>query len=469
MELLALVAITVTILYLSSRNWRRSIYILFLLVVGEGILRKWVLPQASDLIYFLKDLVLLGAYLDYFLLSRNEMRISARSNFTINLLVFLSAAWCVFQVFNPSLGSPIAGLFGLRGYFLYVPLMWMSVNLFQSEESLYKFLRLNLLLLIPVGLLGVVQFLSPASSAINVYAGGEAANAGFSGTDKIRITGTFSYIAGYVTFLTVSFGLLLPMLSHKQPRIWQWAAIIEMTLLIGNSFMTGSRSVVLSNAILLVIYISFSIVTQPSIAISYIRKFTLPAIVIFFAINRWFSSALSAFTARATGSDSLVDRIANGLNVMPFFAYKQLDGYGTGTTHQVVRALRNILNLPQGEIIPVGFEGEMGRIALELGPFGFVFWYGLRISIIITLGLVFLKLKNPFLRQLALAAFLIHLISISGQLVVNHTFLVYYWFLASFIFLLPHLEQVEIWKQQQRIANYYDSTAYFHRPGNGQL
>ena len=191
----------------------------------------------------------------------------------------------------------------------------------------------------------------------------------------------------------------------------------------------------------------------------------------------WYSSPLidglalrfGAFSARVTGTDSAVDRITGAFNVIPYFAYKQLDGYGTGATHQAVRALRNALDLPQAEAIPIGFENEMGRIALELGPFGFVFWYGLRIIIIIVLGFVFLKLKHPFLRQLALAAFLVHLIQLNSQLVVNHIFLLYYWFLASFIFLLPHLEQVENWKQQQKLAEYYASTTYFYRSGNVQL
>lgn len=467
MELLAPLVI-VAIIYLASRNWRLSVYAVFLLLVGEGILRKWVLPQASDLVYFLKDLVLLGAYLNYFFFSRNEMRVLV-CNFAINVFLILSTGWCLFQAFNPSLGSPIAGLFGLRGYLFYVPLMWLSTNLFQSQEALYKFIRLHLLLLIPVGLLGIVQFFSPPSSPINLLVAGEVSNAGFSGLDKIRITGTFSYIAGYTTFLGVCFALLLPTLSRNQPRIWRWAAIVEITLLIANSFMTGSRGVVLANVIFLVLYISFSLVTQASTIFSYVKRFTIPAILVFFAINQWFGSAFGAFYARSTGSDNLTDRIANSFEVTSFFAYKQLDGYGAGATHQAIGALRNVLNLPQAEAIPVGFESEMGRIALELGPIGFVVWYGLRISIIIALGFVFLKLKHPFLRELALAAFLIHLIYINGQLVVNHTFLVYYWFLASFIFLLPHLEQVENLKQQKKISEYHASTAYFSRPGNSQL
>ncbi len=461
MKGLVVLSAIVAIVCLSSQNWRRSIYIVFFMIVLEGILRKWVLPQASDLIYFIKDLVLIGAYLKYFLLSKNETKVVINNSF-LKTLLLLSGGWCLFQSFNPSLGSSIIGLFGLRGYFFYVPLMWMFTSLFRSEEELYQFLRIHLLLLIPVGILGVIQFLSPASSLINVYAGGEAANAGFSGTDKIRITGTFSYIAGYVTFLTVCFSLLLPVLSRKQSLIWQWLATLELILLVANSFMTGSRSVVLSIVLFAVAYIGLSSLKDVSVIIIYLKRLTVPVVLAFVAGATWFRSAFDAFALRANSSDSLTERILNGFEVTQFFTYKQLDGYGTGATHQAGKALRNALDLPVGELIPIGFESEMGRIALELGPFGFVLWYGLRISLVIALGLVFFKLKDPFLRQLALAAFLTHLIQISGQLVVNHTLLVYYWFFASFIFLLPHLEKVKGYqKQQQYFTKYHAPTLYF--------
>jgi hypothetical protein len=95
------------------------------------------------------------------------------------------------------------------------------------------------------------------------------------------------------------------------------------------------------------------------------------------------------------------------LEPIGFIQYKQLDGYGTGATHQAAPLLRQALDLPTGEVIPVPYEGEIGRILLELGPIGFIFWYGLRVGILIALISTFWKLKRPFLRHLALAAFLI--------------------------------------------------------------
>jgi signal transduction histidine kinase len=93
----------------------------------------------------------------------------------------------------------------------------------------------------------------------------------------------------------------------------------------------------------------------------------------------------------------------------------------------------------------------MGRIALELGPIGFLFWYGLRISLVIALFWTYWNVKSQFLRQLALTAFLIQAILFNGQLVFHHTFSVYYWFFSSFIFLLPRLEEIENWQREQQL------------------
>jgi len=458
--LIALVAVVV-IVYISSLNWRRSIKAVFFLLVFEGALRKWVLPQASDMMYFLKDLVLIGAYLRYYAFSDSERKVPIKSDW-MKMLIFMIAGWCFFQAFNPSLGSPIVGFFGLRGYLFYIPLMWMLPSLFQSEEDLYKFLRSHLLLLIPVCLLGAAQFFSPASSPINVYAGGQEPTAGFAGTGKVRVTGTFSYLSGYSMYLAVCFALLLPLNFKKQSRSLQYLYTVEIALLTANSFMTGARGLILFQVLFLTAYLALLVLNNTSNFKSLIDRLIVPIVLSFIAAYTWFRPAFDAFMIRATSSDNLSKRIVDTFNVTGYFQYKQLYGYGTGATHQAVGALRGVLNLPSGELIPVGFESEMGRIALELGSIGFILWYGLRMILIVALGLVFWKLKRPFLRQLALAAFLTHAILLNGQLVVHHTFSVYYWFLASFIFLLPRLEKIENLHNYQKILQQNAFPAYFN-------
>lgn len=453
----------VIIFYLSALKWRRSVKAVFILVVFEGALRKWVLPQASEMLYFLKDIVLIGAYFNFYALSARKEPLPNQGKI-INLGIFLTIGWCVFQAFNPSLGSPVVGVFGLRGYLIYIPLIWMIPYLLESEDELYRFLRSHLLLTIPVGLIGIVQFFSPPDSFINAYANDEAiSKATFVGAvTAVRITGTFSYLNNYALYLIVCFGLLVVMLSVKQSGKWQTATLAELFLVTINSFMTGSRTTIFSEVLFLLGYLLAKGLTKPGGALRLMNKLIVPVIVISIAGFIWFRPAIGAFLERTTSNQDVSRRIVFSLTEpLNFVHLKQLDGYGTGATHQGTPTLRQVLNLPPGEVIRVPHEAEMGRIALELGPIGFLFWYGLRISIMLVLFGTFWSLKRPFLRHLALTAFLIQLILFIGFLVFHHTFGLYYWFLTSFIFVLPRLEQIENWQREQQLLQEHVFSPYF--------
>ena len=462
MKILIGLLAAISILLLSSLNWRRSVKAVLVILVLEGALRKWVLPQASDMMYFLKDIILLGAYIKYFVFTKSDSRYSIKSGI-INYLVFLVAGWCLFQSFNSSLGSPLVGLFGLRSYIFYIPLMWMVPTLFESEEELYKYLRSYLLLAIPVCLLGIAQFYSPASSPINTYAPGVIKSvATFGNENTVRVTGTFSFISGFSLYLIVCFGLLIPIILNKPSWRWRWIFIIELLLVSVNLLMTGSRTSVISAVLFLLGYLAVQGLKLPSRTLNLLSKFFVPAIIVVIAALIWFRPAVEAYWYRSSKTHDVSYRVTSSLiEPFEFMKYKELDGYGTGATHQGSAMLRRALDLPPGEKISVYHEAEMGRIALELGPFGFLFWYGLRVSLAIALLHTFWKLKRPFLRQLGLAAFLIQAIQISGLLVFHHTFLVHYWFLSGFIFLLPRLEQIENWQTEQQLLQEYVLSSYF--------
>jgi hypothetical protein len=257
------------------------------------------------------------------------------------------------------------------------------------------------------------------------------------------------------------------MLSIKQSRGWQWVSIIEMFLVIVNSFMTGSRGTILAEVLFVVGYLCAKGLSKPGSIVRLTKQLILPVLIVSLASSIWFSSAINAFWQRTTSNTDIPGRIISSFTEpFDFIKYKELDGYGTGATHQAAPVLRKALDLPAGETIPIYYESEMGRIALELGPIGFLFWYGLRMSLIIALMCTFGKLKRPFLRQLALVAFLIQVIQFNGQLVVHHTFSVYYWFFSSFIYLLPRLEQIENWQkgqqflQQDVLSSYLPDSPY---------
>lgn len=311
--LVALVGV-VAIVSLSFLNWRRAVKTVLFVVVLEGVLRKWVLPQASDMIYFLKDLILLGAYLRYYL--SPEPKYPLKLTF-FNIALLMSLGWCIFQVVNPNLGSLIVGIFGLKAYLFYVPLMWMLPSLFDSEEELYKFLRAYLLLLIPVSILAIAQFYSPASSPINVYGGGVEANAVVDGNP--RVTGTFPYIAGYSTYLSICWTILIPLMSLPHKKIWSFLTLVEILLIVGTSFMTGARGLLLFEILFTLGYFCLLWLTKPSKAFNATKQFVVPILLISTVVPLFFDKAIQAFSKRATtasDSSTFVDRVFSSLPLL---------------------------------------------------------------------------------------------------------------------------------------------------------
>ena len=451
----------VGIIALASLNWRTSVKSALVLIILEGALRKWVFPQGSFLIYFLKDFVLLGAYLGYFFVAREQIRLVVKDN-TIAVLAAMASFWCVFQAFNPSLGSPIIGFFGVKNYLIYIPLLWILPALFSSIEDLYQFLRYYLLLIIPVGLLAILQFFSPTDSILNVYADDshQVAVFGFGGRlIAARVTATFSYIAGYSSYLAASFALLLPMISLPQPRLWKWLTMAEFMIVTITCFMTGARALIGSLVIITFFYFAIQAWTHFQEFVDTLQKFTLPALVALAGVMIGFRSAVEAFWTRVTNNQDIASRLSGGsVESFSFFNFKGVDGYGTGATFQANPVIRALFGLPSGEHIPTYYEAEMGRVALELGPIGFYLWYGFKIVVLVALGMVYFRLQRTFLRQLALSAFLLQVMSFTGQLVFNHTAGLYHWFFNSFIFLLPQLEQAANWHQYQQKLQIYAHT-----------
>jgi hypothetical protein len=366
------------------------------------------------------------------------------------LICFL-AIWSFVQAFNPSLGSSIVGLFGLRAYLLYIPLFWILTDLFPSKMELYKFIRNYSLLIIPVCLLAIAQFFSPPSSPLNFYAAGadKIATFGVGAESVVRVTGTFPYITGLGTYLCTSLTLLVPLLSLQQPLIWYYLTIIELLMVLGTSFMTGSRSVVLYQGLFLISYILIVLLTKSSQAIVNVKKFILPAIVVAVVVPTYFSKSIDLLYQRAIqnseeGGNRVLQPFVEPLSRIPqIIQLKQIDSYGTGATHQATQLLRTTLNLPQGETLPSIGEVEPPRILLEIGLIGFVLFYLMRINLIIFLGLTSIKVRDPFLSQLGIAAFLFHALQITTPVVFNPNMSIYYWFFAGFILLLPKLERSE--------------------------
>lgn len=450
----ALPILIIILLVITNLRWQQLVKGALFLIILDGALRKWVLPQASNLMYLLKDFVLVIAYIKFFVLSNKKITLFSNNyTYIIHTFLALSSVWLVFQAFNPDLGSSIIGIFGITRYLLYVPLMWMLPYLFDSEEELYKFLRNYLLCLIPVCLLGIAQFYSPASSPLNVAPGGEEASEslGF-GEGKLRISSVFAFPNIYTSYLTLNFSFLITYITNpnEKSRKWQFIILFELLLMVANFFMTGSRGVIGYSIFILIFYLFIKSFDNLSTMIKFFKKMAIPALLGAVVLSHYFAPALEAFSSRGSVVDAAKgdSRVSYALSIHTLPGKFFLDAYGTGATQSARQTFQRLFHLPKGTLPPPA-EAETHRVNIEVGIIGFTFWYGMRLTLLLATWSLYRQLTRPFLKDLALVSFLIHLLWFTGQVVVHPLAVVYYWFLNGFIFLLPRLEAIKNYRQQQ--------------------
>jgi hypothetical protein len=426
------------------KNWRFSVKMSLIIAILEGALRKWIFPQASEALYLLKDIILLGSYLGFFY-SKHSFLKNKYVSF-IQTFIYFFVAWSLIQLSNPNSSSILFTVLGLKNYLFYVPLLWILPQVFLSENELKNSINYFLLLLLPIGSLAIIQFFSPPDSIFNVYAP-SAVNLGIvlSGNNQnVRVTGTFSYIAGYTVYLGFCLALILPLLTEKQSLKWIALKLSGLFLIIITLFMTGARGLVFSSVIVIFGYTIFQGSKVFNFMLTILIRLSLPIVVLYVIINKYFSEAVTAFWLRVTLNQDIGNRVY-GLFWEPFqfINIAGFLGYGPGSAFQGTLALEKILGINPVSI-PVYYEAEPGRVTLEIGFIGFLIWYSFRILILIVNWQIFANLKTVFLRRLALSILMVQCINLVGQIVFNHTANLFYWFLNGLVLALPYLEQQKV-------------------------
>jgi hypothetical protein len=428
-------------------NWRRGVAAALVMLIFEGAIRKWVVPQASQFVYFAKDVLLLGAYAAFYL--EGDRRPAVRFGEWLNLLIGLSVTWSFFECFNPGTGSLVAGLFGWRAYVLYLPICFMLPSMFRSTEDLQRFLYYYLALALPVCALGVAQFRSPPESRWNIYAAGVTAQrdeggiAVFGDDQFVRVTGTFSYMSGFAAYLIFTLAVMLPTLISARSKIWQAILVCALALVTGNIVMTGSRAPALGAAIILAGFLVLTILTGNEREKGYWWVYLLAGSLGIIATMFFFEKAVNALQQRTEGAwgESQSRLLAAVEEPWDYMGFAGMLGHGNGITQPAVSALRTTLHLPPPQFAYSSpTDAENSRVLMELGIPGFFLWYGLRVGLVLAIWRTRQRLQSPFLRQLALGGFLFLFYQIFTITMFGPTSNIYHWFMAGLILLLPKLD-----------------------------
>ena len=414
----------VIIIAWSYSNWRAAVKVAFVAVLVEGAVRKWVFPQGQELAYFLKDVFLFGAYLKFFFAPDTDLR--AMQLRIPGSIILLLCAIVAFGAMNPNIGSVLLALYGLKIYFMYVPLLFMMPYLFRTREELLRQLIWYVLLAIPICALGFLQYSSDRFSVINTFAAGmlETGATGFGVGDRARITGTFSYISGHTAFVVIFFTLTLVLLSLREAR-WKWLFImVLLPMLAGNALMGGSRATVAAMAFVTVGCAIAAMGGRMGTSSHFLKVLVIGCLMVLAGSIYVFSDALMLFGARtASGGDTLRSRSIDHPVAAMERALQEggAFGFGMGVMHPATQAIRDKMGILPIKQRPTTLDNEMGQVMAELGLIGFLAWYGLRFLLVWLNWSAFMKSPPGITRVLCLASVLITVPFMVMSVVYNHT------------------------------------------------
>lgn len=433
------------ILGITGAYWKKTIVFLMYWTVLCGAFRKWFLPQMVDITLFFSHFLLLGVYGRFFLGGR---RLPSQSAAFLFLMILLSSL-CLLSLFNPRLPDIRVGIVGNVIYLFFVPLAFIVPSIFPSKEKLLRFIKEYSFFSLPILILGIVQYFSPTGSLINQYVA-ESMDIAMVGSHA-RITGTFSYLSGYTTYLNVLVILLVYLMSVQTAGTSVRLKVALLSLLAAiNLFMTGSRGLVGISIISILLYL----VIAARLGATFVSKLVLRFILLggmalaVLSLSRdakiAFDEAFSAFKERVEGTVDIGDRLVDTFTPFKFVEKAGLFGYGVGTTYQGAERF----DIDWGAM-PRNFEEEPERVVLELGVIGYLIVYGFRLYLILAFWQLHLRLRDRDLKLLALAILLFQVQFLQlSNLVFNLTSGVFYWFFSGFIFLLPKLDHGAVEREQ---------------------
>ena len=344
-----------------------TIWLYFWLLLLEGVLRKWVFPQWSDIIFIIRDPLVIVTYL---LAWRAHMLPQRPAVVVVWLLAVLSIA------FSLVADSPaVVTLFGLRTNYLHLPLVFVMLQVLNRRDVI-RFGWAFLLTSLPIILLMWQQFEAPPDAWVNVGVSGKELGQLRGAMGHIRPPGPFSFISGVVAYFSIvaAFVFYGWLQRGAYPRVFLIVVTLAVTAAIPISI---SRSLLF--ALLVVAMFGLAVVARdlrrapaylgPLVAAGAVLALAADSIYVEAYLTRWEE------TVDAGGggfSSNVVERILEQFT-QPFEVAANAPIFGHGVGMGTVAGAR----LSTGEYTFLLAESELTRMVLELGPwlgFAFIAW-----------------------------------------------------------------------------------------------
>ncbi len=360
------------------QNLRRLIWLYFVLLIFEGALRKWLVPQFSAPLLIIRDPVAIAIYV-----LALRARLFPFNTYVVSLTIIALLSWAAgIIVLSPFVALKTVLLitaYGVRSNFLHLPLIFI-IPAVMDLEDVKRVGWWTIVGMIPMGFLMALQFNASPESFLNRAAGvGEGMQLG-AGGGKIRPPGPFSFISGAVYYLSAVAAFMLHAVLTRLPYKTWLLALAGGALLVGMG-VSGSRSTVLAVGVV-VASLALIVFVRPALVGALGRYIVLAAVVLWLiSFLPVFQQGLGILSDRfAEGADSgdttvvngLVTRVAGGfIEGIQVVTRTPLGGFGLGV------GTNGGANFLVGHAEFLLAENEWSRILLESGPIlglAFLLW-----------------------------------------------------------------------------------------------
>ncbi|HWA32645.1 MAG TPA: hypothetical protein VG737_00875, partial [Cyclobacteriaceae bacterium] len=206
-------------------------WVFFMYTVFSGALRKWYFGPGT-----LSNIIFLGQLLMYFVFAAWILSANFISRYRIPVLMTIYVIYLTIAGFNPKNQTFYHGLFGIAihlGFWV----AWVSYYKRRERFSLERLVPFFFILLVIEILLASLQYALPVDHILNVKASGEASDA-LVGT-AVRVSGTFSYLAGFHSMI-IFYGFLVWFLLVLEYPFTFIIGVFSFGLY--GALMSGSRS-----------------------------------------------------------------------------------------------------------------------------------------------------------------------------------------------------------------------------------
>jgi len=214
---------------------KKLIWAYFLLLLFEGALRKWFLPGLSQGLLIIRDPIVIWIY--YLCYAQGvfplDNKYLQRCFQWVGLAVVLS--------FLINRAHPLTIAYGARTNLLHFPLIFIMARVLTFKDVL-NFGKAFLLLALPMTWVVAQQFQADRFDTINTAAGGTGHQMMTSG-DKVRASGTFSFVSGIVFYycFTVAYIIYGFLVKGTFPK---WMLYLGTSASLLAMVTAGSRAVI---------------------------------------------------------------------------------------------------------------------------------------------------------------------------------------------------------------------------------